>query len=167
VDASIEPLDARLIGSFREALDAVARERRYLAMLEAPPVDMVARFVLDNLSTGAVYYVAVAERRVVGWADIIPSRIPVYSHGGTLGMGVLPAFRGRGLGKLLMKACIAGGWESGLARIQLEVRADNQPAIRLYESQGFRREGIKLRAMRFDGRDFDAVQMALLRGNGR
>jgi ribosomal protein S18 acetylase RimI-like enzyme len=163
IAARIEPLSAARISSFREALDKVAREGRYLAMLEAPPLALVAPFVLDNLAAGAVYYVAIVSEHVVGWADIIPSRIPIYSHGGTLGMGVLPRFRGQGLGKRLIEACIARAWENGLARIQLEVRADNHAALRLYEKCGFRREGIKVRAMRFDGQDFDAVHMALLR----
>jgi putative acetyltransferase len=46
--------------------------------------------------------------------------------------------------------------------VTLEARADNQRAIRLYESVGFQHEAIKQRALRFDDTYFDAVQMSLL-----
>lgn len=45
---------------------------------------------------------------------------------------------------------------------QLEARADNLAAIRLYEKLGFVREALKCNAMRFDGVYFDSVQMSLL-----
>jgi putative acetyltransferase len=44
----------------------------------------------------------------------------------------------------------------------LAARADNAPAIALYERQGFRHEAHLVRAMRFDGVYYDAVQMSLL-----
>jgi RimJ/RimL family protein N-acetyltransferase len=38
-----------------------------------------------------------------------------------------------------------------MTRIELQVRADNGRAIRLYERMGVEREGTLRRAMRFDG----------------
>jgi hypothetical protein len=38
------------ISGFRAAVAVVARERKYLAFLEAPPLEDATRFVLDNIA---------------------------------------------------------------------------------------------------------------------
>ena len=55
---TIEPIARRHIEGFWRALDSVARERRYLAFLEAPPLVRVRRFVLDGMRNGNAHYVA-------------------------------------------------------------------------------------------------------------
>jgi ribosomal protein S18 acetylase RimI-like enzyme len=77
-------------------------------------------------------------------------------------MGILPAYRRQGIGEALLRACIAKAKVKGITRIELEARADNVPAIRLYEKLGFVHETLKRNAMRFDGVYFDSVQMSLL-----
>ncbi|TIV76670.1 MAG: GNAT family N-acetyltransferase, partial [Mesorhizobium sp.] len=58
------------IESFHRALDLVARERKYLSFLEAPPLDQTRRFVLDRIAAGDPGFVAVVRGEVVGWCDI-------------------------------------------------------------------------------------------------
>jgi hypothetical protein len=53
--------------SFRECLDAVARERCYLAQVEAPPLAKVQQFVADSVANDAAQYVATLNGQVVGW----------------------------------------------------------------------------------------------------
>ena len=48
----IVPMQRGHIAGFRAVLDAVARERRYLAFTAAPPAARVRRFVLKNLEKG-------------------------------------------------------------------------------------------------------------------
>lgn len=55
----------------------------------------------------------------------------------------------------------------GLHRVQLEVFADNAPAIRSYEKAGLRREGVLRQKALIDGRRTDAVIMAILREEHR
>lgn len=52
-------------------------------------------------------------------------------------IGVLPEFRNRGLGAALLESCEAQ--LSGVNRIRLCVRVSNEPAIHLYERQGYHR----------------------------
>jgi len=54
-------------------------------------------------------------------------------------LGVTPGHRGRGLGRLLMLKALAGFQSVGLTRAYLEVTAQNESAIQLYERIGFRK----------------------------
>lgn len=163
MDTVIAPIAAEHVASFRAALDHVAREKRYLAMIEAPSVEQVASFVGENITKGVAQFVALSAGEVVGWADIVPARTHGVSHRGSVGMGLLPRFRGRGLGRRLLEECIAKSWSNGLTRIELEVRVDNVNAVSLYEKLGFQREGIKRHGMRIEGEYHDTLAMALLR----
>ncbi len=60
---------------------------------------------------------------------------------------VLPEFQGRGIGRALLAATIAAFGSVQL--VEIEVEAQNEPAIAFYERQGFSLQ----RSMRFDGRD--------------
>lgn len=158
----IVPVAEEHAHSYRACLDAVAREKRYLAQIEALPLERIEGFVRASVANDAVQFMAVEGGRVVGWADIFPSWAHAVAHCGTLGMGVLAEYRGQGIGRRLLEACIHKAWRKGITRIELEVRADNERAIRLYQAMGFTQEALKRRAMRFDGVYFDALLMSLL-----
>jgi ribosomal protein S18 acetylase RimI-like enzyme len=160
----IVPVREELAASYRQCLDIVAKERRYLAQIEALPLERIAGFVRDSVSNDAIQFFALDGNEVVGWADIFPAWAHAVSHCGTLGMGVHPDYRSKGLGKRLLKACIDKAWAKGITRIVLEVREDNHLAIALYERMGFKTEGVKQNAMRFDGVYYNALQMRLLQG---
>jgi len=75
-------------------------------------------------------------------------------------IGVLPQWRGRGVGKRLLAAALAGMAMNGARRVFLEVAEDNAAAIALYESAGFvfigRRKGYYARS---GGKAVDALMM--------
>ena len=82
-------------------------------------------------------------------------------HALTLGISVLPAAQGQGVGSALMAAMCdyADRW-AGALRLELTVYSDNAAAIHLYRKFGFVVEGtFKGYAMR-DGRYADALAMA-------
>jgi ribosomal protein S18 acetylase RimI-like enzyme len=53
------------------------------------------------------------------------------------GFGIAPAFRGKGMGKLLVAPMIEEARKAGAATLQLEVLAQNTAAFKLYSSAGF------------------------------
>jgi ribosomal protein S18 acetylase RimI-like enzyme len=53
-------------------------------------------------------------------------------------LAVVAECRGLGVGRGLLEACLQGFRDAGLVTAQLEVSARNAPAVRLYESAGFR-----------------------------
>ena len=59
------------------------------------------------------------------------------SHRGELGVSVVRAMWGKGIGTALIGRILAFARENGLEQVFLEVRSDNARAIRLYEKHGF------------------------------
>jgi ribosomal protein S18 acetylase RimI-like enzyme len=165
VSVEIVPIERRHIAGFRDVLDGVARERRWLAFLEAPPADRVRRFVLNGRRNGMVQYVAVDGECVVGWCDVNPKTQPTLRHSGVLGMGVAAPHRGHGVGSALLRATLEAASARGITRVELVVRADNAAAIRLYDNHGFELEGRLRDYMIVDGRAYDALQMARCAGH--
>lgn len=158
----IVPMQRRYIAGFREVLDGVARERRYLAFVEAPALARLRRFVLNNVRAGAPQFVALDEDRVVGWCDITPKTHETLRHSGILGMGVAASHRGIGIGAALLDAALEAARVRGLTRVELVVRIDNGPAIALYRRFGFEVEGRLRDYLVVDETVHDVLAMARL-----
>jgi ribosomal-protein-alanine N-acetyltransferase len=83
------------------------------------------------------FLVAVAEDGVAGYvvADTVPN------HGRPLGhvkdIAVRPDRRGEGIGASLLQRALSALAGQDVSRVKLEVRAGNEPAIRLYRGFGF------------------------------
>jgi RimJ/RimL family protein N-acetyltransferase len=157
---AIVPITPEYVEGFHRALDIVARERKYLVLLEAPSLEHTRDFVSSIIERGDVQVVALAQGEVVGWRHIRRHPFPAQAHRGTLGMGVVPAHRGRGRGSRLIEAALARAHAADFVRIELDVYEDNAPAIALYERTGFVREGVVRAAVLIDGEYRDAIAMA-------
>lgn len=158
----ITPIEERHIEGFRAAVDSVARERVYLAFLEAPPVKAAREFVLENIREGHPQFVALVDEKVVGWCDITSLHRHVLAHSRALGMGVLAEYRGHGIGKALIHTTLERAKSIGLTRVELTVREANKRAFALYEKMGFVVEGVKRNAVRVDGKYENLICMGLL-----
>jgi ribosomal protein S18 acetylase RimI-like enzyme len=77
-------------------------------------------------------------------------------------MGVLPRFRGQGLGRRLILRTLDAARACGLTRVELTVREDNASAIALYGKVGFVTEGLQRNAVRIDGVYENVAEMAIL-----
>lgn len=162
MNISIAPLAESHFAQLWSVADRVARERRFLAMLQAPPPEQAYAFYRSVLDEGQCH-VALDVGNVVGWCDILPSFGESRKHVGTLGIGLLPEVRSLGVGTRLLNAAVTTAWARGLSRIELTVREDNLRAKALYERLGFEHEGVNRRSMLVDGAHYDCHAMALLR----
>ncbi len=82
-----------------------------------------------------------ADGRVAGY--ICP--VLVLDEGHIMNVAVHPAFRGRGIGQLLVERIIADCRDAGAAFVSLEVRISNEAAIGLYQRLGFVGTGTRRR----------------------
>jgi len=149
------------IDGFWQCLDSVARERRWLGGFEAYPIESTREFIMGMIENDNPQFVALDSDKVVGWIDISPSRLPVSTHVGGLGMGLMKGYRGQGLGSKLMQAALDKAREKGLKRVELEVYPHNEAGIALYKKFGFREEGRRIKAAKLDEGYVDLIQMGL------
>lgn len=126
----------------------VERERAFLeSQRQEEKSIMLAGFVGEEL-------VAIAS------CDALTARERV-AHRAGLSVTVGRGFWGLGIGRKAMEALIAFAKGAGLEVLQMEVRADNERAVALYEHLGFEKMGLYKKFMKVDGRDFDAWYMNL------
>jgi ribosomal protein S18 acetylase RimI-like enzyme len=149
----------QFISSNHQALDQVAKERIYIEMIEAKPLNEVLEFQKKLIANNWPVYYAIKEEEVIGWADITPSSNPRLAHRGFLGMGVLHQYRGKGVGKRLLDAAIKHASDIGLEKVELTVYTTNTAAIKLYKNSGFSEIGIIHRYRKLDGKYFDCLEM--------
>lgn len=137
-EIQVVPATEAHINGLHRALRAVVAEGRYLALTQAPSLVATAAFNAMLARHGCPQLVALDGKRVVGWADLRPHASDTAI--GVLGMGLLPDYRGKGLGRKLLDELIA---RSRFERVELGVFADNTVAISLYEKAGFVRGGVE------------------------
>ncbi|TMH77259.1 MAG: GNAT family N-acetyltransferase [Betaproteobacteria bacterium] len=162
-EVRIVPTGEEHAEGFNAVVDAVARERRFIGFVAGPPLESTREFIRSILGGAGIQLLAVnPDDMVVGWCDIVRNPHEGFRHVGRLGMGLLPGYRGRGLGRQLVAQAVRAARKAGIERIELEVFASNERAIALYRALGFATEGIKRQARKLDGQYEDNVFMALL-----
>lgn len=104
--------------------------------------------------------------QLVGVVGLTIEQHPRLNHTASLGISVDSDFQGKGYGRELMEAIIdlSENWLM-IYRLELGVITDNHRALKLYESLGFEREGIKRCSIKRDGRYVDEYIMSKLNPN--
>lgn len=85
-----------------------------------------------------------------------------FEHKAHIGaMYVVPEQRGKGIAKALILAALEKARAIPvLTVISLEVNAENQAAIKVYETCGFSSYGIEPKGLRSNGKDYDLMHMS-------
>jgi RimJ/RimL family protein N-acetyltransferase len=125
---------------------APADERRYLRTTEHHP--------------DAAVFVAEDGRSIVGRLSLSRDPHPASRHVADLGLMVAASHRRRGVGTLLLHQAVAWARETGIRKLELHVFPWNEPALGLYESFGFEREGYRRRHYERGPELVDAILMA-------
>ena len=73
----IVPITEDHVKDFWSAVDSVAREHKYLAFLEGPPIHTTKDFVLQNINGNWPHLVAIHNEKIIGWCDISALDRPV------------------------------------------------------------------------------------------
>ena len=85
-----------------------------------------------------VEILAVVDGQIVGLAgvDALSAREKV-RHRASFGISIDREYWGLGIGRAMLRACIACAKKAGYAQLELDVVSDNDRALALYESEGF------------------------------
>lgn len=129
--------------AYADLPQVIAIERRAF-----PTPWSLAMFVLELSKPGGVCLAALRDKRIVAYC--VCSRYDVVWH--LMNIAVDPDHRREGLATALLTELMhrVGG---DAARVTLEVRRSNAPAIELYERFGFRAAGIRRRYYQDNGED--------------
>jgi ribosomal protein S18 acetylase RimI-like enzyme len=157
----IRPARASDAASLRDAFNAVAAEKWYLATVDGFSLEQTRAFLKAMREGSQPQVMAVAEDTVVGFCDIVANPAKGFTHVGRLGMGVRPEWRRQGIGRRMVDACLSLARKAGIEKVELEVYSDNVAAVGLYASCGFRQEGLKVRGRKLEHRYQDVQLMAL------
>jgi ribosomal protein S18 acetylase RimI-like enzyme len=140
------------VKSFNETLDKVARERKYLAKVEGPPLQRSVDFVDYLTSNNYPQYFATDKGKVIAWCDATPYSFEGMNHVAVLGMGVLMEYREMGLGSKLLELTIKHANEkNNIEKIELEVFKRNIGGVKFYKKHNFIIEGEKVKVRKLDG----------------
>ncbi len=107
---------------------------RYFA-LESKDVEALADPRRSILETGGRIFFAVRQGELVGCCALMATSPGEYE---VAKMAVTESCRGAGIGRSLLERVIAEAGTAGARRLYLETNRKLAPAIRLYESAGFR-----------------------------
>lgn len=157
---AIRPIRQEDAASFNTAVGVVARERRYLYFIDAPPMADTDAVVRRAIAIGTPLFVLADGNDVVGWCNIFGLPREVQAHVGVVAMGLLPEWRDKGWGTRLMQTALAAADAYGFTRIELTVYANNLRAKALYSKLGFVEEGVRRRSVRIDDVFQDEIMMA-------
>jgi len=138
-DYRIIPAKEKYCPGHAKTLTAVALEGKYLSRNTAFSIEDTVNFYQFCHVNGYPQLLLVdADDEVVGWCDIVP-REEYPANIGFIGVGMLPEYRGRGIGGELMTECMKMAKEAGFTEIRLDCRKSNKRAIKLYKKLGFRK----------------------------
>jgi RimJ/RimL family protein N-acetyltransferase len=142
-EVSAEPGDWLLTtGAWRSAV----AERRYLRAVRR--------------SSHAAVFVAEAPEGLVGRLSLARDPHPASRHVADLGLMVAASHRRQGIGRALLEAAADWARRRSISKLELHVFPHNEPALALYESFGFVREGYRRRHYRRGAEYLDAILMA-------
>jgi L-amino acid N-acyltransferase YncA len=113
----------------------------------------------DATHLRACRLVVLAEgKRVAGWAALSPvSARKVYAGVAEVSVYVGAAFRGRGVGRMLLEALVRESESEGIWTLQAGIFPENVASVELHRSCGFRLVGRRERVGRLAGRWRDTV----------
>jgi putative acetyltransferase len=155
-----EPSDAEALVALAEA---VAREDgRWILTTESWRSARDERRYLKGVRNhpDAAVFVAEEDGRVLARLSLARAPHPASRHVADLGLMVAEEARRRGIGRLLLGEAVAWARGTGIHKLELHVFPWNEPALRLYESFGFEREGYRAGQYERDGEYVDAILMA-------
>ncbi|MHB8577154.1 MAG: GNAT family N-acetyltransferase [Dehalococcoidia bacterium] len=148
-----------------EAIDAIRRQASVLRFTQGLPSERLAerRGAVEAFGADEHVFVAVIDGRVAGVAGLHVQH-DRRRHVGLVGISVHERHQNSGVGRALMQTLLElADRYLILVRIELEVMANNERGIHLYESLGFVEEGRKRKDVIQDGEYVDMVVMGRVR----
>jgi GNAT superfamily N-acetyltransferase len=137
---AIEPLQPDHLGALRRFLEELPEGDRTFIKEDLTDPACAASWVRGE--GRAQRWAAVdADREVLGVVFLAPLTA-WSSHVGEVRLVVAAAARGKGVGRDLARHAVVAAAEAGLAKLVVEVVAEQEPAVRMFTDLGFQAEAL-------------------------
>ena len=142
-------------------------DERESVITESDEIQLAAEQLRGTLrrmreADNSVFLLAEVDGAVIGTLAVEGGRYRKVKHNAVLGISVRREWRRQGVARELMEVAQRAARASGiLRRLTLTVFETNEPAVRLYESLGYRVEGRRRGGVRLSSGYVDELIMAL------
>jgi L-amino acid N-acyltransferase YncA len=140
--------------------EALADETYIVGTTLADEVDREEVLLRHNELNSRVVFLATVGGEVAGWVHLERPETDALAHTAELTLGVLPAHRGKGIGRKLMERGANCAKDLGTEKLYNSVPTTNESAISFLESQGWETEAVRTDHYKIDGEYVDEVMMA-------
>jgi ribosomal protein S18 acetylase RimI-like enzyme len=138
VSAVIRPFVSLDRASLEETIDVVCAEGRWMSTPHLQPTPAWVHALEKTACPSHLLLVAEDARHIAGWCRLFPSsECNGHVNAAELGIGLLPEYRGRGLGRAFVNHALNWAAAAGIEHITLITRADNSRALRLFRRFAF------------------------------
>lgn len=131
----IRPYGASDCEMLVDAIDQVCAEGRWMQTDRYVPNESWKHALALPECPCHLLLVACDGDRLIGWCRAYPDEDFLSAE---IGIGILGAYRERGLGSVILQQAVLWAVERGLVTLHLETRQDNGRALHTFEKIGFR-----------------------------
>jgi ribosomal protein S18 acetylase RimI-like enzyme len=158
---TVRAADESDLSGLVDAIRRVAEEGTYIeAETVAAVLDHEGVILRHNDAASRMVFVACVDDAVVGWVHLDLPEIEKLCHTAVLTVGILPEYRGRGIGSTLLDRGVPWARDHGFEKLYNSVPATNEAAIAFLESRGWEVEAVREDHYRIDGEYVDEVMLA-------
>lgn len=120
--------------------------------------------IYQDLLKDEVKYIFEDNQQMVGMFKLIPLKYRSAHIAYLGGVGIHPAYNGRGLGEKMLREVLDLAKQNDVKRVELSVGTANERAIHLYKKVGFEEEGVlrKFTYLKSEGRFIDEMLMSYI-----
>ena len=161
----VRPARVTDANSLLRNVNLVGAEEVYILMDREVDLEAEHRWLEGFDGQRNILIVAESNGEVVGSADCHGGTFAKTRHVGGIGIAIREGWREVGLGRIMMNRVLEWMRARGFQKGELSVFSTNLRARRLYESLGFREEGVLRRHVRIRDEYVDEIAMGLWLGD--
>jgi L-amino acid N-acyltransferase YncA len=162
IEFSIRPARQEDLKGVMKAIRDVAEEKKYIvAESVAEQIDHQDVLLRHNEVGSRVFFVALIEEDVIGWAHLEAEKMDKLSHTAEVTFGVIEDYRGNGIGTQLFERVLEWSRSKGYEKLYQSVPATNEEAIGFLKDEGCEVEATREGHYKIDGEYVDEVMLAI------
>ncbi len=162
VDIAIRPARQEDISGIVGAMRQVVEEMTYIeAERVVDELDHEDVLLRHNELQSRMFFLAMVDGEVVGWAHLHAPNIEKLSHTAELTVGILEEYRGMGIGSELPDRALEWARSGDHEKVYQSVPSTNQEAIEFFEGREWVIEAVREDHYKLDDEYIDEVMMAI------